>query len=65
MEKDILNSLEMAEAQLDEDIEFLHCMEQEHFIFKEPQESITYLYWQIQAMIKTLLETIRILMEAK
>ena len=54
MEKDILNSLELAEAQLSDDIEFLHYLEQEHLVFKEPQESINYLYWQIQLLIKTL-----------
>lgn len=57
MEKDILNSLELAETQLSDDIEFLHCVEEEHLVFREPQENITYLYWQIQAMVKTLIKS--------
>lgn len=57
MEKDILNSLELAEAQLSDDIEFLHCIKEEHLVFKEPKESITYLYWQIQAMVRTLIKS--------
>jgi len=56
-EKDILWKFELAEAQLSDDIEFLHCIEQEHFVFKEPQESITYLYWQMQSMVKTLIKS--------
>ena len=57
MERDILNSLELAEARLSEDIEFLHCLEEEHLVFKEPQESITYLYWQIQILVRTLVKS--------
>lgn len=57
MEKDILNSLELAEAQLSDDIEFLHCIEQEHLVFKEPQESAVYIYWQMQSMVKTLIKS--------
>lgn len=54
MEKDILNSLELAEAHLSDDIQFLHCLEAEYLVFKEPQENITYLYWQMQSLIRTL-----------
>lgn len=54
MEDEILNSLELAEAQLKDDINFLHCIEQEFFVFNKPQENLEYLYWQTQAMLKTL-----------
>ena len=54
MEKDILNSLELAEAHLSDDIKFLRCLEEEHLAFNEPQESVVYLYWQMQSLIRTL-----------
>ena len=57
MEKDILWKFELAEAQLSDDIEFLHCIEQEHLVYREPQESVAYLYWQIQSMVKTLIKS--------
>ena len=52
--KDILWDLECAEAQLAEDIDFLSCVESEHFATTEPEESITYLYWQLRSLIITL-----------
>lgn len=54
MDRDLLWKMEMAEAQLTEDINFLHCIREEFLSDKEPTESVVYIYWQLQAMITTL-----------
>lgn len=57
MEKDILWSLELAEAQLSDDIKFLHCLSEEYFAFNEPQESYVYLYQQLSSAITTVIKS--------
>lgn len=51
---EIIWNFEMAEAQLSDDIEFLHCIDSEYLTTKEPKETLQYLYWQLSSMIKTL-----------
>lgn len=57
-EKEILNDIiwnfEVAEANLSDDIDFMHCMEEEYLSHKEPKESLTYIYWQLRNLIPTL-----------
>lgn len=51
---DIIWNLEVAEANLSDDIGFMHCIEEEYLSSKEPQESLRYIYWQLQNLIPTL-----------
>lgn len=44
MEEDILWKLEVAEAQLNEDIKFLECVREEYFTTETTKESGQYLY---------------------
>jgi len=54
LETDILCKLEGAQAQLSDDINFLHCIHEQYLSDQEPHEYLQYLYWQLQAMIITL-----------
>ena len=56
---EILFSMEMAEAQLSDDIDFLHCIHEEYLSTKEPKESLQYLYWQLSAMITILIKSMK------
>ena len=51
--RDILCSLEMAEAQLCDDIKFLNCLASEYLIYEKPRESAEYLYQQLSTAIIT------------
>lgn len=51
--KEILWNLEMAEAQLRDDIKFLNCIAGEYLIYEKPQESAEYLYQQLSTAIIT------------
>lgn len=46
-------NLEVAEANLTDDIDFLHCIEEEYFT-GEQKEYAPCLYWQLGAIIRTL-----------
>ena len=59
MEKDILWKLELAEAQLNEDIHFLNCITEEYFTTSQTQESGQYLYEQFGAIINTVLKSMQ------
>ena len=50
---DAVWNLETAEAELNEDINFLHCVEEQFFICPNEKERATYLLWQLGAMIRT------------
>ena len=52
-ELDPIWNLEMAEARLNEDIDFLHCIDEEYFNGKKEEYS-PYLYWQFRAIMNTL-----------
>ena len=54
---EIVWNLEMAEARLSDDIRFLHCVDEEYLVHKEPKESLQYLYQQLSAMIATLIKS--------
>lgn len=51
---DIIWNLEVAEANLSDDIGVMHCIEEEYLSSKKPQESLRYIYWQLQNLIPTL-----------
>lgn len=57
LEEDIVWNMEVSEARLCDDITFLHCIHEEFLSDKEPKESTTYLYWQLSAMIPTLIKS--------
>lgn len=59
MEKDILWKLEVAEAQLNEDIKFLECIREEYFTTTETKESGQYLYEQFRAIINTIIKSMQ------
>ena len=59
MENDILGALELAEAQLNEDINFLICITEEYFTTSQTQESGQYLYEQFKAIINTVLKSMQ------
>lgn len=52
--KDLLFKMECSEAQLSADINFLHCVQSEFLMLEKPEESLQYIYWQLQSMIETL-----------
>ena len=49
--------LEVAQACLDEDIDFLHCIDEEYFE-GDKEESAAYLYWQLKSIIRTLTKSL-------
>ena len=59
MEKDILWKYELAEAQLDEDIKFLECIQAEYFTEVATVESGQYLYEQFGAIFNTIIKSIQ------
>lgn len=59
MEKDILWKLEVAEAQLSEDIKFLECVREEYFTTEETKESGQYLYEQFGAIFNTIIKSMQ------
>lgn len=50
---DPLWNLEAAEANLGDDIDFLHCVEERFFASPSEQETAQYLTWQLGAMLRT------------
>lgn len=50
---DPLWNLEAAEANLCDDIDFLHCVEERFFTYPSEQETAQYLIWQLGAMLRT------------
>lgn len=58
--KDIIWELELANARLSDDIVFLHSIENEYFEFKEPKESVIYLYQQLSSAITTVTKSMEL-----
>lgn len=58
--KDIVLELELADARLSDDIDFLHSIENEYFAFKEPKESAIYLYQQLSSAITTAIKSMEL-----
>ena len=50
---DSVSQLEYAEANISDDIDFLHCIDEEYFT-GEQKEYGPYLYWQFGAILRTL-----------
>lgn len=56
---DLLFKMECSEAQLSADINFLHCVQSEYLALEKPEESLQYIYWQLQSMIETLTKSMK------
>lgn len=59
MEQNILWKLEIAEAQLNEDIKFLECVREEYFTTETTKESGQYLYEQFGAIFNTIIKSMQ------
>ena len=52
--KDNLWELESIKFALEEDINFLNCVEENLLSEVETKENVQYLYWQLKSMVQTL-----------
>lgn len=56
-EDKLIDVLEEAEMNVSQDLEHLLCLDSDFFESEFPEQGYQYVYWQIQAQIKTLIKS--------